>query len=60
MNTELEYLKQENAKLKMENELLKKHMYFPKIMNNIFDYFIWINKNISETIEQLDNIHISE
>lgn len=52
METEYEILKRENMKLKAENDQLKQHMYLPKIVNNVFDYFMWVNKNISSTIEQ--------
>jgi len=45
---------EENLKLKEENEKLKNALYVPKIVNNIFDHFIWINKNISDTIEYFE------
>jgi len=56
MDNELEIQKlvKENQKLKEENEKLKNSLYVPKIVNNVFDYFIWANKNISNTIEYFE------
>lgn len=54
MEYELEILKNENLRLKKENDRLKDYIYLPKIVNNIFDYFIWVNKNISNTIEYFE------
>lgn len=51
---EIEKIIDENFKLKEENEKLKNALYVPKIVNNIFDYFIWINTNISDTIESFE------
>jgi hypothetical protein len=51
---EIEKIIDENLKLKEENEKLKNALYVPKIVNNIFDHFIWINKNISDTIEYFE------
>ena len=54
MHSEIEHLIKENLKLKEENEKLKNYFLIPKIVNNVFDYFIWLNLNISYTIEQFD------
>jgi hypothetical protein len=54
MDPNYEMLRRDYERLKQENDRLKEHIYLPKIVNNVFDYFIWINKNISETIEQLE------
>lgn len=51
---EIEKIIDENLKLKEENEKLKNALYVPKIVNNIFHHFIWINKNISDTIEYFE------
>ena len=51
---EIEKIIDENLKLREENEKLKNALYVPKIVNNIFDHFIWINKNISDTIEYFE------
>ena len=51
---EIEKIIDENLKLKEENEKLKNALYVPKIVNNIFEHFIWINKNISDTIESFE------
>lgn len=53
-NKEIEKIIYENLKLKEENEKLKNALYIPKIVNNIFDHFFWINKNISDTIEYFE------
>ena len=50
----IEYLLNENSKLKEENERLKNKFFIPKIVNNIFDYFILLNVNLSNIIEQFD------
>lgn len=50
----MENLLQENLKLKEENEKLKNSLYIPKIVNNVFDYFIWLNISISNTLEQFE------
>ena len=52
--TEIEKLIQENLKLKEENERLKNAFFIPKIVNNVFDYFIWLNLHISDAIDQFD------
>ena len=52
--TEIEKLIQENLKLKEENERLKNAFFIPKIVNNVFDYFIWLNLHISDAIDQCD------
>lgn len=49
---EVKQLINENMKLKEENEKLKNAFFVPKLVNNVFDYFIWINKNISISLEQ--------
>jgi hypothetical protein len=51
---EIKKLINENAKLKEENEKLKNAFFVPKIVNNVFDYFIWINRNISIAIEHFE------
>jgi regulator of replication initiation timing len=52
---EIRQLVQENTVLKEQNEKLKNALYIPKIVNTIFDYFMFVNKNISTTIESLDS-----
>ena len=52
--SELEKLIKENLKLKEENEKLKNSFLIPKFVNNVFDYFIWLNLNISNALEDFD------
>jgi len=54
LKEEKEKLKEEKEKLKEENEKLKNALYVPKIVNNVFDYFILVNKNVSNTIEYFE------
>ena len=53
-NVGIENILKENLKLKEENERLKNAFFIPKIVNNVFDYFIWFNLNISNTIETFE------
>lgn len=53
-NQQITSLLKENIQLKEENEKLKNALYVPKLVNNVFDYFLWFNKSISKTIEQFE------
>ena len=51
---EIEDIVKEDQYLKEENERLKNAFFIPKIVNNVFDYFIWFNLHISNTIENFE------
>ena len=52
--TQLHKLLEENEHLREENDKLKNALYVPKIVNNVFDCFMWVNKSIADTISSFD------
>lgn len=56
--TQLHQLLKENEHLREENDKLKNALYVPKIVNNVFDYFMWVNKSIADTISSFDTDNV--
>ena len=52
--TQLRQLLKENEQLREENDKLKNALYVPKAVNHVFDYFMWVNKSIADTISSFE------